>query len=90
MPDARFFAVAFTPLTQKMLEEKLPETKICEACDKDFQCSATSEKCWCFEVDLSAETLAKLQKDFKSCLCKDCLLSHEQTRIDTKEFMVST
>lgn len=58
-----------------MSEETLqkPETKTCEACGKDFACGANIEKCWCFEIDLRAETLAKLQDNFKSCLCKDCL-----------------
>ncbi len=47
--------------------------KTCESCGKDFSCGANAEKCWCFEIDLSAEILAKLQEDFKSCLCQDCL-----------------
>ena len=55
-----------------------PETpwkpKTCESCGKDFSCGANTGKCWCFEVDLSRETLAKLQEDFKSCLCEDCLV----------------
>lgn len=51
--------------------------KICESCGKDFSCGSQTEKCWCFRIDLSDEALSKLQKDFKSCLCEDCLMSHE-------------
>jgi Cysteine-rich CWC len=47
--------------------------KTCESCGKDFNCGANTKKCWCFEIDLNAETLAKLQEDFKSCLCVECL-----------------
>ncbi len=52
-----------------------PETRIliCESCGKEFPCGAKTEKCWCFDIDLSAETLSKLQKDFKRCLCENCL-----------------
>jgi hypothetical protein len=58
-------------MTEKRLEK--PETKTCESCGAQFSCGANTEKCWCFAVDLSADALAKLQEDFKSCLCKDCL-----------------
>ena len=58
----------------------------CESCGKDFSCGANIGKCWCFDVELKAETLAKLREDFKNCLCEDCLLSHELARTDTKSF----
>lgn len=51
------------------------ETKTCESCGKDFSCGANVGKCWCFEIDLSEETLASLRKDFKNCLCQSCLES---------------
>jgi len=65
-----------------MSEETLQksETKTCEACGKDFLCGANLGKCWCFSVDLNKETLAKLEEDFKSCLCEDCLMSREQNQ----------
>ncbi len=53
--------------------EKISDKIICEACGKDFNCGANIGKCWCFEVELKAETLAKLREDFKNCLCQDCL-----------------
>jgi len=52
------------------------ETKTCESCGKDFSCGARTQNCWCFAVELSQKTLAKLQEDFKTCLCKDCLLNY--------------
>jgi len=59
-----------------MSEERIqkPETKTCESCGKDFSCGANVAECWCFGVDLNKETLAKLQEDFESCLCRDCLV----------------
>jgi hypothetical protein len=45
----------------------------CESCGKEFSCGANVGKCWCFEVELQLETLTELQKDFRNCLCQDCL-----------------
>jgi len=67
------------------MKQEISTKKICEACNAEFSCGAESEKCWCFEIALSAETLAKLQEDFKSCLCQKCLLSHERTSTNTKK-----
>ena len=53
--------------------EKIPDKITCESCGKDFSCGANVGKCWCFEVELKAETLAELREDFKNCLCQDCL-----------------
>jgi hypothetical protein len=58
-------------MSQKTLQNS--ETKTCESCGVDFSCGANAGKCWCFAVDLSEEILANLRKDFKSCLCEDCL-----------------
>ncbi|HVE58730.1 MAG TPA: cysteine-rich CWC family protein [Pyrinomonadaceae bacterium] len=68
-----------------MTEETLQKsaTKTCESCGKDFSCGANAGKCWCFEIDLSKETLAKLQEDFKSCLCEDCLASGKLLSVET-------
>jgi hypothetical protein len=68
-------------MSEKTLEK--PETKTCEACGKEFGCGAASAKCWCFEIDLSKETLGKLRQDFKSCLCKDCLDKENKPRNNT-------
>ena len=60
--------------------ETLPENletpdkkSICESCGKEFSCGANTGKCWCFEVEIDGKSLAKLSKDFASCLCLDCL-----------------
>ncbi len=59
-----------------------PNNKLtCESCGKEFFCGAETGKCWCFEVDLAKESLAKLREDFKNCLCEDCLRSNEKTYI---------
>lgn len=46
---------------------------VCEACGEEFSCGANAEKCWCFAVELKAEILAELQKNFNRCLCANCL-----------------
>jgi len=53
--------------------EIVSEKSVCESCGKEFSCGANVGKCWCFAVELEAETLAELREDFKSCLCEDCL-----------------
>jgi hypothetical protein len=55
------------------ITEKTADKLICESCGEEFSCGAGTGKCWCFEIDLSAETLIDLRKDFQNCLCKDCL-----------------
>ena len=53
--------------------ETISEKLICESCGKAFSCGANVGKCWCFAVELKAETLTELRENFESCLCKDCL-----------------
>jgi hypothetical protein len=65
---------------QKIMNSQLN----CESCGKPFECGAKTGNCWCFEVDLDPEKLAKLRKEFESCLCRECLLTHEQTQKDPK------
>lgn len=45
----------------------------CESCGEPFECGAKTGNCWCFEVELDAEKLAKLREEFESCLCRECL-----------------
>ncbi len=53
--------------------ENISEKAICESCGEEFFCGASVGKCWCFDVELKAETLAELREDFNNCLCQDCL-----------------
>ncbi|MGI8555812.1 MAG: cysteine-rich CWC family protein [Pyrinomonadaceae bacterium] len=57
-------------------EDKNLSKNICEVCGKEFSCGAKTGKCWCFEIEVAAEDLTALKKDFKNCLCKECLLAH--------------
>lgn len=60
--------------------ETKPDKILCESCGEEFSCGANAEKCWCFEVDLSSETLAELRENFKSCLCQNCLTEKAESR----------
>lgn len=55
------------------ITESVTEKKICESCGVEFSCGANIGECWCFAVDVKAETLAELRKNFESCLCENCL-----------------
>lgn len=59
------------------------QTLTCESCGKPFECGAKTGKCWCFEVDLDAEKLAKLREDFENCLCQECLEKGIEPQINT-------
>lgn len=56
--------------------EIFPEKLVCESCGESFSCGSKIGKCWCFEIDLSNENLAKLQDTFKNCLCNNCLKNY--------------
>jgi len=45
----------------------------CESCGEEFSCGANVGECWCFAVELKAETSAELREAFKRCLCENCL-----------------
>lgn len=53
--------------------KKLPDRLVCESCGEEFSCGARVGECWCFAVEVKAETLAELREDFKNCLCQECL-----------------
>ena len=60
------------PLKVKTVENSA-EKLICESCGAEFSCGANVGKCWCFEIDLKAETLAEFKESYNNCLCQDCL-----------------
>ncbi len=49
------------------------DEKVCESCGETFSCGANIGKCWCFEVELSSETLENIAEEFGNCLCENCL-----------------
>jgi hypothetical protein len=55
------------------MAEIVSENSICESCGEEFFCGANIGKCWCFDVELKAETLAELRENFRKCICQDCL-----------------
>lgn len=46
---------------------------ICEACRSEFSCSADSGRCWCFEIEIAAPALERIEKKYGDCLCPACL-----------------
>jgi hypothetical protein len=60
-----------------------PDKLICESCNEEFSCGASIGKCWCFDVELKAETLTELREDFKNCLCQDCLLKSAENKFES-------
>ncbi len=59
------------------ITESIPDQLICESCGKEFSCGANIGECWCFAVEVKAETLAELRENFKNCLCQICILKTE-------------
>jgi ribosomal protein L34E len=50
-----------------------PEKLICESCGNSLECGAKTGNCWCFEVAISPDNLAQLNRQYKNCLCRACL-----------------
>lgn len=65
-----------TDSTEK-IAETVPEKKICESCGEEFSCGAKLGECWCFAVEMKAETLAELKENFNACLCENCLSNYK-------------
>lgn len=51
---------------------KLVEKETCPRCGEKFECSK-SGKCWCYEVNVPINVLDKINSEYNSCLCPDCL-----------------
>ncbi|MBU1012011.1 MAG: cysteine-rich CWC family protein [Bacteroidetes bacterium] len=51
---------------------ELEEKEICPKCKKKFSCSK-SNKCWCYEIGLDSNQLAKLNTNYEYCLCPNCI-----------------
>lgn len=58
---------------------KLVEKEVCPRCGKSFECGK-SGKCWCYELDVPNSILEKIEKDYDSCLCPDCLKEFSSTK----------
>lgn len=58
--------------------EKTSEKLVCESCGESFSCGSKIGKCWCFDFEVSTETLADLTTRYKDCLCEKCLTELRQ------------
>jgi len=53
--------------------------KVCPVCKKTFECKAEDiQNCQCSKVFLSQEVSLFVQKNYKNCLCYECLLKLKQ------------
>jgi hypothetical protein len=48
------------------------EKQPCARCGEEFGCSK-SPRCWCYEFDLPADVLTKIESVYEGCLCEKCL-----------------
>jgi hypothetical protein len=62
----------------KEITENSFEKLVCESCGEDFSCGSKIGKCWCFAVEVNAETLADIKTKYKECLCEKCLTELRQ------------
>ena len=59
--------------TQMQAPSAPPGTDRCPRCDAAFACAIASGRCWCAEIELSAERQAELAVTYDGCLCPTCL-----------------
>jgi hypothetical protein len=59
------------------------EKQACPRCGEKFACSK-SPRCWCYEFDLPADVLTRIEDIYDGCLCEKCLKTIAD---DPKEFL---
>ena len=57
------------------LKNNLTKPSKCPKCGAEFHCS-TSPKCWCYEIDVPAEIMEKIEQQYDGCLCPECLKAY--------------
>jgi hypothetical protein len=56
----------------------------CERCGGEFACEIGLTGCWCTGVELSEATRKNMRRQYKDCLCGNCLEALEaETSRDT-------
>jgi hypothetical protein len=60
-------------------KQKLEEANLCPKCGREFYCSKSS-KCWCYEIDISIDTMEQIQHEYDGCLCSFCLKEYSQSK----------
>lgn len=54
------------------------EIKNCPCCGSRFECKAGSiTQCHCFDVQLTGDERALLEREYKDCLCNGCLREYQ-------------
>ena len=64
----------------ELINPALREQQQCESCKKDFHCGASLTGCWCQRITISQETRNDLRRQYKECLCEECLMFFEKGR----------
>ncbi len=56
------------------------DEKICPLCNKPNGCDGSSDKCWCYSVEIPKKILDKIpeEKRGKACVCKDCIEKYRE------------
>jgi len=65
-------------MIRKALSLFSPEYKdssVCESCGDEFTCGVSIRGCWCTEISVSEDVRRELKKQFKKCLCRNCLVN---------------
>jgi len=62
----------------------LIDKETCPKCGIKFDCGK-SGKCWCYEYEVNPSVLEKINDEFDSCLCPDCLKAFSSNPIESKQ-----
>lgn len=60
--------------------ENTPKRKVCEKCGVKFDCYSAGAGCWCEDITLEPQTLARLRGQHTDCLCPACLRAAQDSR----------
>ena len=64
-----------------VLSPRLNHALTCESCGQEFSCGASLRGCWCAEIQLTEATRAELKKQFRECLCRECLQKYSSAPV---------
>lgn len=58
----------------------LPANAGCPRCGQAFRCGVADAHCACFGLDIGPQLRQQLARDYRSCLCVDCLKELQQAQ----------
>jgi hypothetical protein len=74
------FAGGWNIFLMAEIEMEIPSRTVeCVSCGGEFGCGAGGGSCWCASVPVPETALGELAKEFRDCLCPECLKRYSES-----------